>query len=372
VAMGIWGMVVFIAPIFGPILGGWITDNLSWSWLFYINVPVGLFGAIVSWALLRKRETERVRTPVDVTGMVLLFVGVGALQFVLDNGNEMDWFGSNLIVAGAVIAVIGVTLLITWELTDRHPVLDLHLFEQRNFRMGLLAMCLGFGCFFGGTVIFPLFLQTVAGYTATWAGLAMSGVGVIGLLLMPAVGGNVQRMNLRVAASFGFIVIGASMWLTAHLNSEASFMQMAAPRVLMGAGLPFFFMPINIILFSDVKPQHLAAASGLSSFMRSITGSFATALSVWLWSERTDFHQAVLSQHVVQGPNLDAWSAPLAAAGAGPESTLAQAGYLVYNQAQTLAANDVFLLFTFLTLMCVPLLWLARPPFRVQGAGGGH
>jgi DHA2 family multidrug resistance protein len=371
-AMGIWGMVVFVAPIFGPILGGWITDNLSWSWLFYINVPVGLFGGLVSWLLLRRRETKREKTPVDVTGMVLLFIGVAALQFMLDNGNEMDWFGSHLILGCAIVSAIALSLLVAWELTDRHPVLDLHLFAYRNFRIGLVTMCLGFACFFGGTVMFPLFLQTTAGYTATWAGLAMSGVGIIGIFMMPVVGANMARMNLRLAGTFGFVVIALSMYWTSRLNETATFMQMAAPRVLLGAGLAFFFMPLNTILFSDVQTRDLAAASGLSSFMRTIAGSLSTAITIWLWSDRSSFHGSVLAGNVRPGANWDAWSGQLGTLGVGTEGALAQSQYVVANQAQVLGANDIFLVFTVLTVACLPLLWLARPPFRVQGAGGGH
>jgi DHA2 family multidrug resistance protein len=370
-AMGIWGMVVFVAPIFGPILGGYITDNLSWQWLFYINVPVGLIASALVWFLLRKRDTERVKVPVDITGMLLLFAGVGALQFMLDNGNDMDWFGSWTIVGAAGVAVVGLTLLIAWELTDRHPVLDLHLFKHRNFRMGVLALCLGFACFFGATVIFPLFLQTTAGYTATWAGLAMSGVGIVGIFMMPIAGRNLHRMNLRVAATFGFAVLACGMYWSSTLTADASFGQMIAPRVLFGFGMAFFFMPLQQIMFSDVGPNELAAAAGMSNFLRNVAGSFSTAISVWLWSARNDFHQMSLTQHVTPGANWEAWSARLAQAGAGGDGALMQTQRVVLTQAQTMGANDIFLIFCAVMLLCVPVIWLARPPFRAIGSGGG-
>jgi DHA2 family multidrug resistance protein len=153
VALAIWGMVVVVAPIFGPVLGGWITDNFSWPWLFYINVPIGLLAAAVSWALLHKRETERVRVPVDVVGIVLLFVGVGALQFMLDNGNEHDWFSSPLILTTAVVAVVCLVYLVAWELTDRHPIIDIHLFQIRNFSVACVLTFCAFFSFFGATIL---------------------------------------------------------------------------------------------------------------------------------------------------------------------------------------------------------------------------
>jgi DHA2 family multidrug resistance protein len=370
-AMGIWGMVVFVAPIFGPILGGYITDNLSWQWLFYINVPVGLVAGSIVWTLLRKRDTVRTKVPVDITGMLLLFAGVGALQFLLDNGNEMDWFGSWIIVAAGAVSVVGLTLLIAWEMTDRHPVLDLHLFKHHNFSMGLIAMCLGFACFFGATVIFPLFLQTTAGYTATWAGLAMSGVGIVGIFMMPIAGKNLHRMNLRVAATFGFLVLAGGMYWSSTLTADASFRQMIAPRVLFGFGMAYFFMPMQQIMLSDVAPNELAAAAGMSNFLRNVAGSFATALSVWLMSARTDFHQMVLTQHLAPGGNWDAWSAKLAQAGATGEAALMQSQRVVMTQAQTMGTNDVFLVFCVVMVLCVPVIWLARPPFKAIGSGGG-
>ena len=148
-ALGLWSMVIMIAPIFGPIIGGWITDNLSWPWLFYINLPVGAFSAIASWSILRRRESNIVKLPIDVVGLALLVIGVGSLQFMLDNGNEKDWFNSPVILAAAVTAVIAVAFLIPWELTDKHPVVDLHLFAKRNFRVGTLTLAPGVLCILG-------------------------------------------------------------------------------------------------------------------------------------------------------------------------------------------------------------------------------
>lgn len=371
-AMALWAMVVFVAPILGPVLGGWITDNLSWPWLFYINVPVGLLSVIALWGLLRKRETKRVKVPVDVVGLGLLVIGIGALQFMLDNGNEHDWFDSRMIVTCAVIAVVGITCLIAWELTEKHPVLDLHLFAHRNFRIGVSVICLGFFCFFGIVVLYPLWLQTALGYTASWAGIAVAPVGILGLFLMPFVGRNIGRMNLRVAGSFGFLILSAVMFWLSTLTHEATIGQLILPRLLQGAGLAFFFLPLNQIAFSDVKPHELAGAAGLTSFLRNIAGSMSTAICVWLWTDRIDHHRAVMADRLTDGSAWQEWSQQLATQGITDQPALAYTNAVMTQQAQTLGVNDITYAFGWVLLLLIPLLWLARPPFRAQGSGAAH
>jgi DHA2 family multidrug resistance protein len=377
IAMAIWGMVVFIAPICGPVIGGWITDNLSWPWLFFINVPVGLFAIGTSWSLLRRHETVRTPVPVDGIGLLLLVVGVGSLQFALDRGNELDWFESGLIRAAAAAAVVALSLLIAWELTDRHPILDLHLFAHRNFSVGLMAMCLGFFCFFGAVVAYPLWLQTTVGYTAVWAGLATAPVGLLGVLLMPVVGANIQRMNLRAVACMGFLILSAVMFWAGSLNAQAGFWNYVAPRLLQGVGLSCFFLPLQQIMFSDVKPNEFAAASGLSSFLRNIAGSMSTALSVWLWTERTDYHSATLATSIQPGGAWLDWVSRFNSLGGADGSVtspllMSYTQYQVAHEAQTLAINDVMHVFGVVLLVLAPTIWLARAPKKGQSVAAGH
>jgi DHA2 family multidrug resistance protein len=375
-AMALWAMVIFIAPICGPVMGGWITDNVSWPWLFFINLPVGVFAVGTSYLLLRRRETEKTHVPVDVMGLIFLVIGVGSLQFMLDNGNEKDWFHSGIIIAAGVAAVIAITLLITWELTEKHPVLDLHLFTHRNFTIGISCICLGFFCFFGAVVIYPLWLQTTVGYTAFWAGLATAPVGLLGLLLMPVVGRNIQRMNLRVFTSLGFIVLATVMFWMSSLNEQAQFSSYVFPRLLQGVGLAFFFLPLQQIMFSDVGPNELAAASGLSNFLRNIAGSVSTAVCVFMWTNRADYHHAVLAESVQRNAAWLDWSSKLGSMGGGPANavqdqglSLAYTQMQVMQQAQTLSVNDITHVFGFVLLALVPLVWFARPPFKGQSAG---
>jgi DHA2 family multidrug resistance protein len=372
-AIALWAMVIIIAPIFGPIIGGWITDNLSWPWLFYINLPVGAFAATASWSILRHRESKKVKLPIDVVGLCLLVIGVGALQFMLDNGNEKDWFNSPVIVIAGLASLISVTCLIPWEFTDKHPVIDLHLFSRRNFRVGTLVIGVSYFALSGVNIIFPLWLQTTVGYTATWAGLAVAPVGVLALVAAPIVGRNMNRLNLRLAASFAFCVFGFAIFWAATLNSTASFSQFAAPRFLQGLGIAFFFLPLNQIMLSGIPPSELASASGLSNFVRTMSGSIATAMTVFTWNRRTDYHHAVLSEHIAN--SAGAWTqyqAQLSAYGVTGTGAFQYVDQVITNQAMTLGVNDVFHVLGWMYLLLIPFIWLAKPPFTARGADAAH
>jgi DHA2 family multidrug resistance protein len=372
-AIALWSMVIIIAPIFGPIIGGWITDNLSWPWLFYINLPVGAFSAAASWSILRHRESKKVKLPIDAIGLALLVVGVGSLQFMLDNGNEKDWFNSPVIVIAGVVSLISVSFLIPWELTDKHPVIDLHLFERRNFRVGTVVIGFAYFALSGVNIIFPLWLQTTMGYTATWAGLAVAPIGLLALVAAPVVGRNMNRMNLRLAASFAFCVFAFAIFWAATLNDTASFSQFATPRFLQGLGIAFFFLPLNQIMLSGVPPSDLASASGLSNFVRTMSGSIATAMTVFLWNRRTDYHHAVLTEHISNsaGPWTQ-YQAQLGDHGIAGTGAFQYVDQVITSQAMTLGVNDVFHVLGWMYLLLIPFLWLARPPFTARGADAAH
>jgi DHA2 family multidrug resistance protein len=368
-ALGLWSMVIMVAPIFGPIIGGWITDNFSWPWLFYINLPVGAFSAIASWSILRHRESNTVKLPIDVVGLMLLVIGVGSLQFMLDNGNEKDWFSSPVIVAAGVAALVAISFFIPWELTDKHPVVDLHLFGKRNFRVGTCTLALAFFAFSGVNIIFPLWLQTTVGYTATWAGLAVAPVGLLGLVIAPIVGRNMMRLNLRLAASFAFCVFGFAVFWTATLNENATFFQFAAPRFVQGLGMAFFFLPLNQILMSGVASNELASASGVSNFLRTMSGSFSTAITVWIWNRRTDYHHSVLVEHIRTAAHPWAqYQAQLQSHGISAAGAPAFVNQVITSQSSTLGVNDVFNMVAVIFLALVPLIWFAKPPFGARAA----
>lgn len=373
VALGTWGMVVIVAPIFGPILGGWITDHLSWPWLFYINIPVGLLAAAMIAKILKGRESKRIKLPIDVVGLTLLVIGVGSLQYMLDNGNELDWFGSPIIVAVATVAVVSLTFLVPWELKDKHPIVDLHFFQRVNFRVGVACVAVAYFAFTGSNILFPLWLQTNLGYTATLAGLAVAPVGILALIISPILGKNMHRMDLRVIVSAAFVVFMLTMYWNSTLNQSATFLQLAAPRFWQGVGVSAFFLALNQITLSSVKPDELASATGISSFFRTISGSMATAITVWLWNRRTDFHHAVLTEHIRD--SAYGWTelqSKLQSLNISGARALAYADQVLTQQALTLGINDMFYLFSLMFVFLIPFVWLAKPPFGARGSGGGH
>ncbi len=373
-ALALWSMTVVVAPICGPLLGGFITDNLTWPWIFYINVPIGLVAAIVSWSLMRGRESATLKLPIDVVGLVLLIIGVGCLQLMLDNGNDLDWFGSPVIVSLAIAAAVALSFFVAWELTEENPIVDLSLLSQLNFGVGVVVLSFGFMTFFAMNVMFPLWLQTVMGYTATWAGLATAPVGVLALILSPWVGRSVGRVDLRVLASIAFIVFSITTWWFSSFNMETPFSLMVLPRILQGAAIACFFIPVNSIIISGVSPERMAAASGLSNFFRTLSGSFGTALVVMVWDDRMRFHRVRLLEYFSQSGTayLD-YIRQLAHAGVHGAMAQQSVLELISSQSYMMATSEVFRLASCIFLSLITVLWLTRPP-RSQAlrGGGGH
>ncbi|WP_049622555.1 DHA2 family efflux MFS transporter permease subunit [Frateuria defendens] len=372
VALALWAMTVVVAPIFGPILGGWLTDNFSWPWIFYINVPVGLLAAVITWTLLHKRETPIARVPIDTVGLVLLVVGVGSLQFMLDNGNDHDWFASPMITALGIVALVCLVFLVVWELNAKHPVVDLALFRSRNFTAGTVSLSLGMFAFFGINVVFPLWLQTTLGYTATWAGLATAPVGILAFLISPILGRNMHRLDLRAVVTFAFVMFAATAYWFSTFDSSASFSTLVVPRFVMGIAIPCFFIPLNQIYLSGLPTSQVASATGLANFFRTLGSSVSTAVTVTLWQHRGIFHHATLTENVSPDhPAATHFLQQLSTAGLPRAQALGLTDQLVNREALTLAVNDVFWMCAVLFMALIPLLWFARPPFGSAG-GPGH
>ena len=373
IALAMWAMTVVVAPIFGPILGGWLTDNFSWPWIFYINVPVGALAAVITWALLHKRETKTYNTPIDIVGLTLLVVGVGCLQFMLDNGNDNDWFASTLITVLGITALVCITFLIVWELHAKHPVVDLSLFKRRNFTVGVTALSLGMMAFFGINVVFPLWLQTTLGYTATWAGLATAPVGILAFLMSPVIGANINRMDLRMVVTAAFLIFAGTSWWFSTFDSSASFSTLVLPRFVMGAAIACFFIPLNQIYLAGLPGEQIASASGLANFCRTMGSSVSTAVTVTLWQHRGEFHHAILTEHVSPAhPAATQYLQGLAQGGLTGTRGLSVVDQILTREALTLAVNDVFWLCAVLFMALIPLIWFARPPFGSAGGAAGH
>ncbi|MDR3417946.1 MAG: DHA2 family efflux MFS transporter permease subunit [Nevskia sp.] len=370
-AVSLWGALVIIAPIFGPVVGGWIIDTYSWPWIFYINLPIGLFSFFTCSLLLRGRDTPTRREPIDLFGIVLLIVGVGALQMMLDLGRDHGWFHSSFISTLAAIAFICLGFLLIWESGEKHPVLDLSVFRDRTFSASTLVICIGVINFSTVAVIFPLWLQTVMGYTAEKAGLATSPVGILAIVVSVILGRNINRVNLRLVASFGFLVFALVAFWNASFNLNLSFLQLVMPRLVQGIGVACFFIPLTTATLSNIPDDKLAAASGLSNFLRTLSAAFGTALSVTLWDNRATYHHAELARSISLFSDksthyLDA----LRAAGFSGGRDLAVVNQMVTQQAYMMATNDVFHLSGMLCLMLAALIWLAKPKPGAKGPLG--
>lgn len=368
-ATALWAMTAVVAPVFGPILGGWITDNYSWPWIFYINLPVGLFSSILTYVLLADRETPISKPPIDKVGLVLLALGIGSLQILLDNGKDLDWFNSNAIITLAIISFISISILIVWELTEKNPIIDLSLFTRRNFTIGTIALGLGYLVFFSNIVIFPLWLQTQMGYTPTWAGLAAAPIGVLPIFLTPIIGHYMNRIDLRIVISIGFIVFAYTSFWFSTFYTDVGYDQLVIPRYIQGIGIACFFTPLISIIISGLPAERIASALGLANFLRILGGSFGTSLSVTIWERREAFHQARLVEHINDyNPISVQFIQLLNHYGFTDLKEFVLLYKIVINQAFMLSTNDFFWLSGCIFVGLLAILWFTKPPFTSKGS----
>lgn len=369
-ALALWSMTALIAPITGPLIGGWITEEASWPWIFFINVPVGLLTAALTWHIYRSRETATRKVPVDVVGLVLLVVWVGALQLMLDKGKELDWFKSTEIVVYACVAGAGLLVFLVWELLDNdHPIVDLRLFAVRNFWAGTLTLSVGYAAFFAATVIVPLWLQTQMGYTQIWAGLMVMPFGVLAMLLAPLVGRSIQHNDMRKIASTGFIIFAVVSFMRAGFDLSADPWTIALPSFVQGAANVMFFLPLTALSLSGLPPERVPAATGLNSFMRFTFGAFGASAGVTLWDERTRMHRAHLVEHVTAyDPAVEGSLAVLRAGGLDATQALGELERAIDAQARMMGTVDVFWLSGVLFIALAALVWVARPARSIGGA----
>lgn len=368
-ATGIWAMTTLVGPVLGPILGGWICDNYTWPWIFLINLPIAAACAYICWKILRRHETKIVRNPIDMVGFALLIVWVGALQIMLDEGKNLDWFSSNFIITLAIVAAIGFAAFMIWELTEEHPIVDLRVFRHRGFSAAVLTISLTFAGFFAANVLTPLWLQSFMGYTATHAGMVTAWVGITAFFIAPAVAAMSTKKDPRILVFGGVMWIGLIIGLRAIATTDMTYWDISWPLMLMGLGMPFFFIPSTAAALSSVDEEETNSAAGLMNFMRTLAGAMATSAVTSYWdnditrnrAERVgliDQDQVVYNQLLSQGMT--------------PEQATQVLEKMLTDQSVMLATNELMLLIALLLVFSAFVIWLVPKPTRTIDPGLSH
>jgi DHA2 family multidrug resistance protein len=361
-ALAIWSMTTLVAPICGPILGGYISDNFTWPWIFFINLPVGLFSAFVCWRYLGKSETPTRKLPIDTVGLGLMVLWIGALQIMLDRGKQLDWFSSPQIVVLALVAGVGLIAFLIWELTEKHPIVDLSLFKNRNFTLGTIAMCFGYAVFFGNVVLLPLWLQTQIGYTATWAGLVAAPSGIVAVLISPMVGKYLQKSDARWFAIFAFVTFAISYFMRANYVADAGFWDFVFPLLVQGLAMGTFFIALVSIALHGLTPERVPAASGMTNFLRITAGSFATSITTTFWDRREAFHQTRLAEtSSIYDPALQQSMSQLNHSGFSDGQSLRVLARGLESQAYLMSSIDIFWISGWISLALIAVVWFAKP-----------
>jgi DHA2 family multidrug resistance protein len=371
-AFALYGVAVIVAPTVGPTIGGWITDNYSWHWIFFINVPIGIISLLlVQWLVVEPPVLEKERAArlsqglkVDWIGFILVALFLGCLEIVLDKGQEDDWFSSNFIITFAAISAIACVCFVPWELTRKDPVVDIRLLLQRQFGTAFLVMMAVGAVLFGSTQLLPQLLQSNFAYTATISGLALMPGGLGMLLLMPVSGrlGNIIQPKYLMAA--GLAVISFGMWHSTGLEQGASFGFFAWMRVFQVIGLPFLFVPINTVAYSELRPEQTGQASSLINVARNLGGSIGVSLANTELMQRSQFHQSRLVESTIPSSinyqhALDQVTHALVAQGsslvAAQQQAIGWIGQTILNQSVLLSYIDVFWAYAAFSLLMVPL-----------------
>lgn len=384
-AMGIFGMGIVVGPILGPLLGGYFTDNFSWRWIFYINLPIGILALFMIYSFIFDPPYQQLREKgekVDYIGLTLLCLGLGSLQMVLDKGQLEDWFNSDFIVVFSVVGVAGIVLFVFWELRQKNPVLDLRIFKDASFATGNAVLFVGFFSFFGSIVLLPIYLQTLLGYTAYDAGLVLGPAGAISIVILPLVGKATERIDPRFLLGTGLLISAYALYYMSGFNLQIDFETAVISRVIQGLGMPFFFVSLSFVTMAYVPKERMNNASAIFNLLRNMGGSFGVAFVTTVLARRAQFHQHRLVDHLTPyDPRLsipfndlkDYLSTKLGTFGDQTQI----AGAVIYRglqrEAASLAFNDAFFIQALLFLGLLGLLWIIRkPPMGPRTSPAGH
>jgi len=381
-AMALWGLGIVVAPMLGPVIGGWLTDNWSWRWVFYINLPVGLASVIMTRLyIFDPPYIRRSGKGIDYWGIGLLAVGIGALQIVLDKGQEEDWFGSRWIVALVAIAAAGLVLFLWREWSARDPVVQLRVFKDRTYATGVFLMTiLGF-VLYGSLLLVPIFLQTLLGYPALEAGIAMAPRGLGSFLMMPVVGTVLQKFDSRKVLVVGLAGASWSLYTLSRLNLNAGYWDIFWPQFWQGVSLAMLFVPLTTVTMSPIKREDMGNATSMFNLMRNLGGSMGIAAATTFLFRRQQYHTNLLVRHVnpysaATRQMTDSLASSFASRGSGPvEATRRAYGAIwgmVQQQSAMLSFVDTFLALSVVFLLVTPLLMLMKKPAKAPRGAAMH
>ena len=366
----IWAMTTLIGPVAGPILGGIICDNYGWEWIFYMKVPIAGIGGIALWWLMRGQADPKAQAFIDKIGLILLVIWVAALQIMLDEGRNHDWFNDPHIRMYGIVAAIGFVAFVIWELTEKNPIVDLRIFRHRGFVGAATTYSVAFGAFFASIVILPLWLQSNMGYTATWAGYATGIMGILAVLCSPLVGKAVEKYDPRLIVCLGILGLAAIMiWRMWTFSSDVTFLQMAWPTLVTGVFMVMFFVPVTGLAMASVAPEEQANAAGISNFMRTLAGAFATSLIQSGWSDATRTNNTELAGAVQHG---EAAVGSMVAQGVPVESARTMLSYVIEGQSTMLATLNMFGVIAIALGIAATLIWLVPKPKGPIDTSGAH
>jgi DHA2 family multidrug resistance protein len=377
-AMAFWGLGIVVAPMLGPVIGGWLTDNYSWRWVFYINLPVGLASVLMTrWFIFDPPYIRRSNRGIDYWGIGMLALGVAALQMVLDKGQEDDWFASHLILVCTVLAVVALTAFVIRELRARDPVVHLRVFKDRTYSAGVFLMTvLGF-VLYGSLLLVPIFLQTLLGYPALNAGIAMAPRGLGSFLMMPVVGTVLGRFDPRKVLAVGLTVASWSLYALSRLNLSAGYWDIFWPQFIQGAALAMLFVPLTTATMDPIPKEEMGNATSMFNLMRNLGGSSGIAAATTFLFRRQQLHTMELGAHVTQfNPAARMMSKGMESAmiahGSDPFLAARQAYVstwgVVQRQASMLSFVDTFLAMAIVFLLVLPLLFVMKRP-QARGRG---
>ncbi|MES2158215.1 MAG: DHA2 family efflux MFS transporter permease subunit [Pseudomonadota bacterium] len=367
-AMGLWAMTTLLGPAMGPIIGGYISDNWSWHWIFFINLPIAVVCVFAAQALLRPVETETARVPIDRMGLFLLIFWIGCLQIMLDIGRDHDWFADPLIVILALLAAIGFAAFIIWELTEKHPIVDLRVFRHIGYTSGVFTLALCFGAYFAGIVVIPQWLQTSQGYTATWAGMLTAMTAVAALMAAPVAAKMMAKTDPRLMISGAVAWLGLMTLWRAQWTSGIDFWSMAAPQFIQGFAMPFFMIPLTTLTLGSVEPDETASAAGLQNFLRTMAIAVSTSLVLTGWGDAQRVSRNDLAANLQPTDTLST----LAAMGFSPERARQMISNIVEQEAIVMAVDHIFLISAAVSFFAAAIVWLAPRPRANVDTSAAH